>query len=337
MDDGALMDRFERNARRFSARDAILTVVVTGILLVVLQGAGMTAAGERLEPGIQRDIVLAVGKPAGWVSDRLGLHEPTERLTASLSPDTQLAQAGGFQTATRGGGEGEVPLVTPDAFAPSAIGAPAAKKRPLKTLLVTGDSLSTPLDLELGRKLAGRGVRVERDPHLGTGLSKTDLLDWGKLSETHVAEHKPDAVVVFIGANEGFAMPAPSGKEVTCCSAEWAAIYANRARQVMNNYRRKGEGRVFWITVPAPRDADRHKIVRVVNTAIDVAAQPWRAQVRVLDTTPIFTPGGKYRDAMPVAGRDTVVRESDGVHLNRVGSSVLADSVIGALGKDFGF
>ena len=61
------------------------------------------------------------------------------------------------------------------------------------TLLVTGDSLSTPLDIELARKLAdqGAGVQVIRDPHLGTGISNTGLVDWGKLSSTQVANGPP--------------------------------------------------------------------------------------------------------------------------------------------------
>ncbi len=46
-----------------------------------------------------------------------------------------------------------------------------------------------------------------RDVHVGTGISKTDLLDWGKLAAKQVGKDEPDAVVVFIGANEGFPMP----------------------------------------------------------------------------------------------------------------------------------
>jgi hypothetical protein len=34
------------------------------------------------------------------------------------------------------------------------------------------------------------------------------------------------------------------GEEVPCCGADWAAIYATRVRQMMNTYRRDGDGRV---------------------------------------------------------------------------------------------
>ena len=115
-------------------------------------------------------------------------------------------------------------------------------------------------------------------------------------------------------------MPGPGGHEVECCSAEWAAIYANRARQIANTYRQDGVARVYWITLPTPREPARQTIARVVNAAIEVAVAPWADQIRVIDTVPIFTPGGVYRDSMKIDGTPTIVRRSDGIHLNEAGS-----------------
>jgi hypothetical protein len=228
--------------------------------------------------------------------------------------------------------------VTPEWFegAPGAdaIGEPGPKK-PLHTLLVTGDSLSTPLDLELAQRLTPDGVDVVRDPHLATGISRDDVVDWAKLSATQVAEDHPEAVVIFIGANEGLPMPGPSGEDVSCCGPEWAAIWANRARQLMANYRQNGRAKVYWLTVPTARDPDRKPIVDAVDAAVYAAAAPWRNQVRVLDMGAIFTPGDRFRNAMEVDGSDTIVREPDGIHLNEAGSAIAADAVEAALERDF--
>ena len=70
----------------------------------------------------------------------------------------------------------------------------------------------------------------------------------------------------------------------------------------MDMYRRAAPRRVFWLTLPAPRDGDRREIARSVNAAIAVAAQPYRAHVRVLDMRRLFTPGFRYRDAMHIGG-----------------------------------
>jgi hypothetical protein len=201
--------------------------------------------------------------------------------------------------------------------------------------LVTGDSLSTPLDTILARRLAPDGVEVIRDPHLGTGISNSAFTDWGELSTGQVARDHPDAVVVFIGANEGYAMPGPGGEDVECCGPDYAAVYANRVRQVMNTYRQDGAAKVYWLTVMTPRDPDAQRVERMVNAAIKVAAQPWASEVRVIDTVPIFTPDYEYTDAIEVDGEETIVRESDGIHLNEAGAEIAADAVLDRVDQDF--
>ncbi len=102
-----------------------------------------------------------------------------------------------------------------------------------------------------------------------------------------------------------------------------------------NTYRQDGAARVYWITLPTPREAARQTIARVVNAAVEVAVQPWAAQVHIINTVPTFTPGGVYRDSMSVDGKPTIVREADGVHLNEAGSSLLASIVLGQMGQEF--
>ena len=140
---------------------------------------------------------------------------------------------------------------------------------------------------------------------------------------------------MFIGANEGFPLPGPDGKDVECCGAEWAALYATRVRTMMNTYRRDGAARIYWMTVMTPRDSDRAEISRNVNAGIFAAAAPYRSQVRVIDTVPIFTPGFRYRASMEIDGEDTIVRESDGIHLNDAGTELAADAVMAAIDRDF--
>ena len=337
-DDGA-MGRFESGgARRFTARDAVVAVLVCMLLLLLFAGGSVRRAGAEMNAGLAKTIVTAVGKPAGWVSDQLPFAEVRGDLTSWLSPDDDLGSSGGagfVSSIAPGGAASQVPPVTPEAFDPSSVGAPAPARKPLETLLITGDSLSQPLDQELARRLTGGSVNVVRDPHLGTGISKSTIVDWGKLSASQVAKHHPSAVVVFIGANEGFAMKGPDGRDVQCCGVDYAAIYASRVRQMMNTYRQASAARVYWLTLPTPRDPERQKIARTVNAAIGVAAEPWRSQVRVFDTVPIFTPGGRYRDAMDIDGREQIVRESDGIHLNEKGSSYLADQLLTVIDRDF--
>jgi lysophospholipase L1-like esterase len=336
--DDSLMSRFEQGGlRRYRARDAVIVVIAVGVLLALLEGPSVRRQGEQMH-GIGRSIVLAFGRPSADVSNGLELASATHDLTGFLSPDKNLSSgSGGFSGgAVSARTANQIPAVTPDAFNPASIGARAGPKRKLHTLLVTGDSMSMPLDADLAQRLVTKGVKVIRDPHIGTGISNSNIVDWGKLSISQVHQDHPDAVVIFIGANDGWPMAGPRGRQVQCCSAQWAAIYAQRVRIMANTYRQNGTARVYWITLPLPRERARQSISTVVNAAIDVGLQPWADQTRIIDTVPIFTPSG-YRDAMKVNGTPTIVRQADGIHLNDAGSSLLAGVVQRAIARDFTF
>jgi hypothetical protein len=322
--------------RHGSARDALVCVGVCVLLLLAFEGRSIERSGDEMAPGWERSLVLSIGRPAGAVSRATGLDGAKDRLVAWARPDERLSGPGAFSEASSSAPAG-VPPVTPDAFDPRALGARPAPPRPLRTVLVTGDSLSQPLDGKVARAFArtGTGVDVVRDPHLGTGISQSELLDWGQEAVAQVRRRRPDAVVVFMGANEGF--PMRSGRRtLRCCGPGWSAEYASRVRRMMNTYRQGGAVRVYWLNLPVPRDPDRQRITRSVNLAIAVAAEPYRAQVRVLDMAALFTPGGRYRGSMPVGGRPTLVRQSDGVHLNSTGADVALVPVLRALRGDFG-
>jgi len=179
--DPFILDR--PTGRSLRARDALVCVLVAAALLLVFKGQAIRGAGEKMDSGIERTVVLALGHPAGWVADSIGLGDDVDRLTASLSPDDALSGPGGFdETTSAGPASGAVAPVTPDAFDAAALGEKPTRLPKLGTLLVTGDSLAQPLDVELARRLAPEGVRTVRDVRLGTGISKSDLLDWGRQS-----------------------------------------------------------------------------------------------------------------------------------------------------------
>jgi uncharacterized protein len=333
--DDNLMNRFDQaGLRRFRAREGVIAVLIAALIMVLCAGPSILKAGNEMTPGIGRDIVLAVGRPSNWISSRLPFVSVANATTGWLNPEPNLSGPAGFDNAKKLA-TGQIPAVTTTAFSPTELGEATPPRKPLHTLLVTGDSMSEPLDHDLAETLIPKGVHVIQEPHIGTGISTTFVVDWGALSAEQVKHNHPEAVVVFIGANDGFPMEDSVGHQVECCGASWAAIYANRVRQMMNTYRQNGAAHVYWITLPAPRDPARQRIVRVVNAAIKVAAQPWASQVQIIDSVPIFTPGFVYRDAMSLAGKQTIVREADGIHLNEAGSSWLARYVLEDIRQNF--
>jgi lysophospholipase L1-like esterase len=326
--DDSLMGRFDRwGLRRFRAWDAVNAVLLTTLLLLIFAGGSIRDAADELKPGLGRDIVKAVGGPSGWIADRLPFADTRRDLTSWLSPDQHLG-GGGFEAGSAIAGRTSV--------APAPL---PSSPQPLDRLLVTGDSLATPLDIEVARKLAdqGAGVQVTRDPHLATGISNSGLVDWGQLSTSQAADDDPDAVVIFIGANEGYPIPGPNGAQVSCCGADYEAAFESRVGQMMDNYLDGGVGRIYWLTVPTQRDPARKPIADTVNRAIGQAAATRGAAVRVVDLVRTFTPRDSYRDSMEIDGKQTIVRESDGIHLNEEGSSLAAELVLRAVDQDFDY
>jgi hypothetical protein len=321
--------------RSFRARDAVLLVAVVALVLVVLEGRSVRNWGEQMDPGIGKDVIEAVGGPVGWIADRLPLADATDDATDWIVQD-DFGEEGGFEAPSEATDQeqGGIPPVSAESFDPIQLGE-AGPKLELDTLLITGDSMVMPMDAEIAKRLVDEDVEVIRDAHVGTGISKPGPLDWGRLSTKQVADESPSAVVVFVGAGEGFPLPNANGDEVECCGTEHAALYAARVRRMMDTYRRRGAARVYWMRIPSPRDDDDAEIIRMVNEAIDVASVPWRAHVRVVDLGAIFTPDDRFRSAMEIDGRDEIVREPDGLHLTPKGAELAAEEVLEAIRRDF--
>lgn len=194
-------------------------------------------------------------------------------------------------------------------------------------ILAVGDSMMQGLDAFLADRLAKR-ARVFRDVHPNTGISKPGF-NWAQHARDEVARRRPEASVVFLGGNEGFALRSGSGF-VECCGPVWYAEFAARVRSMMITYGRAGRADVFWLTVPAPRSEERQELQRVVNAAVRKAAEGI-PRVRLVQLDEVFTPGGVYRDVMTYRGRRVRVRESDGIHLSLEGARIAAEKVTAAL------
>ena len=92
--------------RRLSARDAIVVILLAVLLLVLFEGSSIRRSGEDMQPGTERDLVEAVGAPAGWVADRLPFDEVSDDALAVLGDDDDGDGDGG-------GGGGRAPSESP--------------------------------------------------------------------------------------------------------------------------------------------------------------------------------------------------------------------------------
>ena len=83
-------------------------VFVAALLLSLFEGSSIREAGQEMQPGVKRELVLAVGEPAGWLSDRVPFDEWTDDALAFLEDDG-VGSAGGFGAAGSASGGRTVP------------------------------------------------------------------------------------------------------------------------------------------------------------------------------------------------------------------------------------
>ncbi|MEA2156063.1 MAG: uncharacterized protein QOE11_2203 [Solirubrobacteraceae bacterium] len=283
---------------------------------------------RRLAPGTRGAIRVADRWGNGGVSPQLCITPPhrapdctTLRLRRAITVATRP-----FRATQRGRWRVELRIRGHRVRRAIIVGAGAASAPP-PTVLATGDSMMQGIDSFLADEL-GDSATVRSDVHPGTGISKPDG-PWAKLPATQVRRLHPAATVIAIGAVDGFPLPAADGSatEVECCGAGWIAAYTLRVRAIMLIYRRKGRGRVIWLTLPLPKG--RRDIADAVNASI-VAAAAGLKRVTVLRMDQLFTPDG-FREVMPYRGRDVRVRAADGIHLNVAGTAIAAKVVAAEL------
>lgn len=193
-----------------------------------------------------------------------------------------------------------------------------APRRSKPTLLLTGDSMIQGIDSFVADRLRSR-YRVVSDTRPGSGVSKPGDFDWRRHARRQVRRHGPAVTMVFLGANDRFAMPLPSGGESACCTREWVGEYLRRIRTMARAWARDGRGRILWATIPPPRDVRYATAIGAVNAAIvELARREPEVELVRLDRT--FSASGRYVERIEGVG----VRDADGLHLSVAGERIAA-------------
>jgi hypothetical protein len=295
---------------------------------------GLIVAPARIRPGRSAIVHIVDRQGRGRVSARLCARAGTRsagcrdvRLKAGqvrLRTRVRLPRTGRWTVSLRRAQERT-------ALRRTVLVAPGARYR----VIVTGDSMVYGIIDVLTRAVDKTGGTLEGDPHPATGITKPSLLNWPEHAAQSVRDDRPDASVVFLGAAvDTFPLAVAGGRKVECCGPEWVAEYARQVREMMASYLRNGDALVFWVLLPAPRDADRVESNHAINRAILAAAATFPDGVRTVDIGPAISPGDVYREKAEYHGRLRVIREPDGIHLANAGVHLATDVILRAMRRD---
>jgi len=346
-------EQFRMQREQDLAATDVSSVAVLKAMTVCLLVAGLLSSAklveitERQEFGLQRDVTSAAARGIDRVANVLALNRPADAIAALRSQGDDAGQSlDVIDEEALGVDPVEVVIppvtaeppasVTTTTEAPDRIIRSADAERPV-VLHLAGDSQAEFLGFSLEREATAldEAIAVTADARVSTGLSRPDYFNWPAQLQAVVDADDPDAVVVFMGANDYQDLEGPDGRLVRG-SEQWRVEYARRVAITMDLLVSE-QRRVFWVAQPPMRDGTLQEGMSIVNDLTRAAARA-RAEVKWIDAYTMF--GGDDGFSLVVAGPDGSeerVRASDGVHLNATGADWLGEAIVDVMKRFWDF
>jgi len=275
----------------------------------------------------EQPLALRVGDGLLTISERLGLPELRERLSAWLAPPTDryvvLKEPPRPRPQPKLAQEERQPSEPTQeetrSFTPT--------RRIRRVLLIGASSIQHQPGIELERLFGTfyEGIEITRVGKVATGLARPDVFDWPKRTQELVDEHDPDLVIANFGGNDAQGMM--RGKEVLKFGTdEWDEEYANRLRSLIEAGSSRG-AEVAIVGMPimrSPRSSERvQRINAITKRAAEAVGATYISMWEIAADEK-----GKYREAIEHRGRRGPMRQSDGWHFTRLGGEYVAERLL---------
>lgn len=338
----------ERDLRERTAAvpSAVVSALTCLLLAALLTSGKLVEIAERQELGTTRDRQLAVAegidrvanflslnRPYDWIQDLRGIGEDAGERIDSIDE-----VAGDVPTTDDSAGGADEPVPGPSitstssttstttTVAPGPLRA-VSSDTPLR-VYVAGDSQATYLGQAITTEGEGRALAVEVEDRISTSLARPDYFNWPAELAAVVEDRDPEAVVMFLGANDHQDM-ARDGERLVEGTPEWATEWRRRLELTLDLLH-DDHRHVFWVTQPPMRDARLDEGIEQINAlAEEVIAS--RSSVTAIDIHELFGGSGGFSERVAHDGTEIRARVDDGVHLSRSASSWVADLVFTAM------
>ncbi|MDQ8027545.1 MAG: DUF459 domain-containing protein [Brevundimonas sp.] len=230
------------------------------------------------------------------------------------------------------------PVVAPVAPAPTVVRTTPLAERLAKGSLrigVFGDSMADGLYAGLYRDLQGQpNVSVSKFSQVSTGLSRYDYVDVQAKTRGQLDSQPVDVAVVLFGTNDaqGISM---DGVVHAFGTDGWKAAYAQRITDLVTLLRSRDVA-VYWVGLPRMKRESFDGRMALINGV--VAERMRTLGVPYIETTALTSNAeGAYEAYLPNdAGRRTLMRAHDGIHMSMAGYLRMSAPVAERLKRDAG-
>ena len=319
------------------------------LLAALLTSGKLLEIAERQEFGPARDRNVELAEALDRVANFLSLNRPydliqdlrdanndrTETVATPTTTSTTTTTAAPPASTVPGTAESTTSTSTTTTTTTLPPGRTVTDEAPLR-VYVTGDSQATYLGQAVTTEGGSRAVDVVVDDRISTSLARPDYFDWPARWAGALAEHDPEVVVVFLGANDHQDMVDGAGERLVEGSDAWRTEWRDRLAAGLDLLAADGRT-VVWVTQPPMRDRGLDDGIDVINElAAEVVAD--RPSVVAVDIWGLFGGATGYAERLTGADGDTITaRVSDGVHLSRSAASWVADLVFAEFDRRWDF
>jgi len=283
-----------------------------------LQGAAEKFHLDQIIPAEERVLGLLQGGPSiggtgsGAEAGRGDRPEPSQVSLAAPSPESAPFGPAGIPPPEEEAGP--YPLEEK----------PPAKLEP-RTVLIAGDSMILEgFGVALQRRLKKfQDLTVIREGVYSSGLSRPDYFDWQPYLKELLDKHRPDLLVLSLGANDPQDIVDEKGRRHFCATEGWNEIYAGRVRGLLETAAERGV-LTFWVGLPIMASEKYGRKIANINAVVERECAR-RPDCHFVDTWLVLADSDNgfstYREKGD--GRHVRIRAKDGIHLTETGGGIL--------------
>jgi hypothetical protein len=302
-----------------------LVILIALLVAAVFNSEAMVRAGEGMKQGTTRDVVLSVARPLDDVTGFVGLHLPRKGFDLAFGQESKTASDTELETGSAAILKRKVRREAKPAWRQPTAAQPLS-------LLVTGDSEADLVGLSMNDLDTAGLLNIETVARNGTALTNPGFFNWEVNAQQEIAARDPEAVVMLIGANDGFNVDV-AGATYAPATPQWEDEFARRVAVVMEALGQDGKRPVYWVPPPTARDPALNDIYASQNRAVERAVESVEG-ARYVDVFSTIN-DGEYSDQVRIDGQKVLARQSDGIHFNREGAKLPAKFILDALARDF--
>ena len=193
------------------------------------------------------------------------------------------------------------------------------------SVLITGDSMMQYIGMIASQNYPKLGLKVLDLSKQSTGLLYKKSHNWAQVIKYTLTQNQGiKLLVMLIGANDLWGRSI-NGKFYELNSSEWREFYARRVDEIYK-ITKASNVKVLWLSLPCMQKTDYAKKIELLNEIYKSVSEQ-NGQI-FINTNEYLCQNDNFLTHLNINGKRSKIRQDDGIHINKIGSQILADEIL---------